>query len=72
MVAEAPLKADVVTVATPLLVTVTTDGLLELQVAEVVMSRVELSEKVAVAVNCCDCPCVICALPGEMVMLLRV
>ncbi len=72
MVAVEPLEAAAVTVASPVLLTVTTDGLLELQVADVVMSRVELSEKVAVAVNCCDCPAVICALPGEMVMLDRV
>src|SRR5690348_7192217 len=69
MVAEEPLKAVVATVASPVLLTVTTEGLLDVQVAEVVMLRVELSEKVAVAVNCCDCPAVSCALPGAMVML---
>lgn len=72
MVAVEPLKAVAATVASPVLLTVTTEELLEVQVADVVISRVELSEKVAVAVNCCDCPAVICALPGEMVMLDRV
>ena len=40
-------------VANPVVETVATVVLLEAQVAEVVTSRVEESEKVATAVNCC-------------------
>jgi hypothetical protein len=43
-------------VATPLLVTLAALGFNELQTAELVMSCVELSVLVAVAVNCCVAP----------------
>ena len=51
--------------ATPVPLIVATDGVADAQVTESVMSRVEPSEKVPVAVNCPATPRARSGLPGE-------
>lgn len=57
-------------VATPDALTLATPGTLDVHVTEEVMSDVLPSENIPYAVNACDCPFAIEAVPGETRMLL--